>query len=253
MSNAMKNLNELAGDLAPLLKPRNDPAPLELDRAAIEAYTTTSNPTGDTYYQQSRPEMQVYVPAATRQLLDIGCSSGGFGAAIRKRIPGCEVWGVEMDPVAAREASDRLNRVLNVPFDANTALPAGAFDVVTMNDSLEHIYDTDGTLQAVKKLLRPGGLLILSLPNIAFFVHNWNLLMKNRWDYTDDGLLDRTHVKFFTADSITKILRSHGYTVELVRGLPMGKPPLKWRILFKLFPKRTHWWRFLQIAVVART
>jgi SAM-dependent methyltransferase len=244
-----RGLDMFAESLAPLMKPRLPPPPLQLDLAAIDAYTP-SNPEG-AYTQQARPEMQVFVPATTRQLLDIGCSEGLFGEAIRKRLPGCEVWGVEPSD-AAKAAEPRLNRVLNVPFDGNTDLPAGIFDVVTMNDCLEHIYDTDGTLAAVKRLLRPDGLLILSLPNVAFGPHNLKLMMKNNWDYQDDGILDRTHVRFFTADSITKILQAQGYIVELTRGIPGARLSLKWRIVCALFPKRTYWWRFFQFAVVAR-
>jgi 2-polyprenyl-3-methyl-5-hydroxy-6-metoxy-1,4-benzoquinol methylase len=206
----------------------------------------------DRYYACDRPEMLKFIPPDAKRLLDVGCAGGAFGAAIKEMLPECEVWGIEPQKEPAVIAASRLHKVYNDIFSRNLDVPHQAFDAITMTDVLEHIYDTDGTLQLTRDLLAPGGRLILSLPNVQFYVHCYNQMMKGEWEYQDDGLLDRTHVRFFTASSAKRTLERNGFVVERMEGLPGNPPAGKWKLLFAMFPKRLYWARFLQFAVVAR-
>lgn len=203
------------------------------------------------YFVNSRPEMLQFVPVDAKKLLDVGCAQGGFAAAIKERQPDCEVWGIEPTD-AAKVAATRLDKVIQGLFSEDLDLPRGYFDVVTMTDVLEHIVDTDAALRLVRELLRPGGTLVLSLPNVQFYVHVYNLIKRNSWEYVDDGIMDRTHVRFFTTKSAQQTLERNGFKVQRIEGLITNWPTGLWRVLFRLFRKTLYWAKFFQFAVVAR-
>ena len=148
------------------------------------------------------------------KVLDIGCASGAVG----EQLLGMgfeEVWGVEIDDTAARRAEGRLTRVLRAAFPCVEANEGRPFDVVVMADSLEHLADPWGALGVVRDLLAPGGYLVLSLPNVS----HYSVLMEQflgRWEYGSAGLLDRTHLRFFTPESAVGILVDKGFIVERV-------------------------------------
>jgi len=176
------------------------------------------------YYQYPRPEVVQLVPASARRILDIGCASGRVGAAIKKRQK-CEVWGIESNVRAAKEARICLDQVFIGDFSSLAAeLPKAGFDVIIMADVLEHIVDTERTLAIVSGLLATGGELILSLPN----TRHWSvlrMLLGGDWRYEDSGLLDRTHVRFFTAKSSVRMLRNAGFKIEKMSGVSVTRPP----------------------------
>lgn len=204
------------------------------------------------YYQQSRPEMLAFLPSDPKRLIDIGCGNGLFGAAVKVRFPGCETWGVEMVSDAAAVASTRNDRVLNISFENPVEMPSAYFDVVTMNDVLEHMTWPEPALANVKRILRPGGRLVLSLPNVRYYLNVRDLVFKNDWEYVDAGVLDRTHFRFYTARSATRLLQQNGFLVEQVVGI---NPPLLrpyYRALFAMAPSFFYWMRFPQFAIVAR-
>lgn len=162
-----------------------------------------------------------------KAVLDAGCSTGYLSRPLRER--GARVTGLELDEEAAAVARRWCDEVLvgdvetlELPF-----LPA-SFDVVMCGDLIEHLRDPDRFLARVRPLLRPGGRLVLSTPNIA----NWAIrlsLLFGRFRYTDRGILDRTHTHLFTRATLLEALRDAGYrTTSLdftvpVPGLPGGR------------------------------
>jgi methionine biosynthesis protein MetW len=150
------------------------------------------------------------VEGGTR-VLDVGCSTGYLARRLVER--GCSVVGIEVDAAAAEAARDVCEEVLvgdvetmMLPFEE------GAFDVVLCGDTIEHLRDPRRFLERVRPLLRDGGKLVLTTPNVA----NWALrlgLLFGRWRYTDRGILDQTHVHLFTRRSLLDTLRDAGYRV----------------------------------------
>ena len=205
----------------------------------------------DRYYSQSRPEMLQFIPEGTQRLLDIGCGDGRFGEGVKCRFPNCETWGVEPETSAAAEAAKRNDKVLNASIEAVGDLPQGFFDVVTMNDVLEHLYHSEPVLEAIKGLLKPNGCLILSLPNVRFYLNVRDLLFHTDWEYKDFGILDRTHVKFFTRKSAERLLEENGYRVLKAVGINGHRLKLHYRTLFALAPKFFEGMREPQFAIVA--
>jgi SAM-dependent methyltransferase len=203
------------------------------------------------YFGQTRPEMLQFIPAETERLLDIGCSEGRFAAAVKARLPGCEVWGVEPSPEAARAASIRLDRFVAGRFE-DADLPEGYFDTITMNDVLEHIPYSEPALARVKRLLKPGGRLVLSLPNVRYYLNVRDFLVHKDWRYADFGVMDRTHLRFFTQKSAEQLLRENGFDVLQNQGINPAKLKPHYKALFTLGGKFIADMRYIQFAIVAR-
>lgn len=148
------------------------------------------------------------------RVLDVGCSSGYLAEPLAAR--GNTIVGIELDPNAARVAEAFCERVLvgnaetmELPFEP------GSFDVVLCGDVVEHLRDPIATLARLRPLLRAGGRLVLSTPNVA----NWAIrlsLLGGRWRYTDRGILDRTHTHLFTRRTLAEALEAAGYRVERI-------------------------------------
>lgn len=203
------------------------------------------------YYGHPRREMQPFVPRDARVLLDVGCGAGAFGAELKKTRPELEVWGIEYDPRAAGRAAEVLDRVLTGDAVAVAReLPPGRFDCVTLNDVLEHLVDPAALLAAVRPLLAPQGRVVVSLPNVRYFHNVVDLALRGRWEYTDEGICDRTHLRFFTRASMIALLEDRGFRVETIRGInPTGAASFR---LFNLLTLgRFRDMRWLQFALAA--
>ena len=210
------------------------------------------------YFTEARPEMLSFVPANCRRLLDVGCGTGTFGASL-KQTRQIEVWGVEPFASAAAKAADKLDRVITGPFEPETDLPAGAFDCIVFNDVLEHMVEPDQALRYAKHLLSAGGTILASIPNVRHFPLLWQLGVRGSWEYGDCGILDRTHLRFFTKSNILKMFQDEGYAVRSISGINpyMGIPSASRRLWFVyraanvLFMGKFSDLKFLQFAVVA--
>jgi O-antigen biosynthesis protein len=149
-----------------------------------------------------------------RRVLDVGCSSGYLSAPLAER--GNTIVGLELDPVAAREAEQYCERVLVGDLETmELPLEPASFDVVLCGDVVEHLRDPVAALARLRPFLRPGGHLVLSTPNVA----NWAIrlsLLGGRWRYTDRGILDRTHTHLFTRRTLADAIERAGYRVERI-------------------------------------
>lgn len=171
------------------------------------------------YRRQSRPEMQAFVPAVAKRIIDIGCGVGFFAAEIKER-NGAEAWGVELDMAAAAEAATRLDRVMQGRVeDCIERLPDDYFDVIVCNDVLEHLVDPSVVLVALKAKLSSGGMLLASLPNIRYFPALKTILLDGDFPYQDQGIFDRTHLRFFTRLSMRRLFEEAGYVVDRQEGI----------------------------------
>jgi len=213
------------------------------------------------YFTEARPEMLCFVPSNCRRLLDVGCGTGTFGASLKKQNPQIEVWGVEPFASAAAKAADKLDRVITGPFQPETGLPAGAFDCIVFNDVLEHMVEPERALRYAKHLLSAGGTILASIPNVRYLPVLWQLGVRGNWEYGDCGILDRTHLRFFTKSSILKMFQDEGYVVRSISGINpyAGIPSASRRLWFAyrvanvLFGGKLTDLKFLQFAVVAES
>jgi methionine biosynthesis protein MetW len=158
-------------------------------------------------YENAREEVQAMVPAGRRRVLDLGCSSGALGAALKTR-DGCEVVGVEVDGAYATRARERLDRVIEGDLEALAAQDGlqedlGRFDCLIAADVLEHLRDPWTVLARMASLVGPGDPVVVSLPNVRFWETFWAIGRWGTFPRASQGLFDRTHLRWFTlADAI---------------------------------------------------
>lgn len=169
------------------------------------------------YFQANRSVMAGYLPTQYECVLEVGCGCGGFASFLQRP---CEIWGVEPDPASAAEAVKQMDRVLTGRYDVVAdEIPDHHFDLVICNDVIEHMTDHDRFLEDIKAKLRPGGYIVGSIPNIRHITALYKLLIAKDWPYSDSGILDRTHLRFFTEKSLLRTLREHDYAIEHFGGI----------------------------------
>lgn len=171
------------------------------------------------YYSETRPELLKYYPIGIKKLLDIGCSSATFSSTLKSRSP-IEIWGIEMNEASAEVANQKIDKVL--VGDVNEiveTLPINYFDCIGCNDILEHLYNPEDLLVNLKKTISEDGILITSIPNFLIISNLKNLLLWREWNYTEEGTLDFTHIRFFTKKSIVKMFKRAGYEIINIEGI----------------------------------
>jgi GT2 family glycosyltransferase/2-polyprenyl-3-methyl-5-hydroxy-6-metoxy-1,4-benzoquinol methylase/glycosyltransferase involved in cell wall biosynthesis len=171
------------------------------------------------YFQHDRPEVRALVPETARSVLDVGCGAGALGAALKFRRD-VEVVGIELDPRAAKRAAESLDGVREGDALARMKELEGEgqrFDAILFADLLEHLPRPEQALALARELLAPGGVVIASLPN----VRHWSVvrqLLEGEFRYEPAGILDRTHLRFFTKRSAQRLLEEQGFEVARVAG-----------------------------------
>ncbi|HUR85625.1 MAG TPA: class I SAM-dependent methyltransferase [Solirubrobacteraceae bacterium] len=165
------------------------------------------------YHEDPRPDVQALIAPRGLRVLDVGCGAGSLAAGL-KTAGAAHVAGIELDSSAAARARERLDVVVEGSvLDADLPFREGEFDVLVFADVLEHLPDPDAALRRCLPLLAPGGRVVVSVPNMRF----WLVLARlagDRWAYTDHGVRDRTHLRIFTRRSLLAMLRSHDLAVE---------------------------------------
>lgn len=153
-------------------------------------------------------------PDGGRRVLDVGCSEGYLGEALKAF--GFDVWGVEPSAAAAATAARRLDKVFVgglEDFFASHSSAEVKFDYLVFGDVLEHLPDPASTLARCREYLAPGGAVAASIPNIAHLSTRL-MLLRGQWSYADFGLMDNTHLRFFTRSSIVGLFDQAGFKLE---------------------------------------
>lgn len=148
-------------------------------------------------------------------VLDVGCSEGYLAA----QLPRNRVWGIDSNAEAVAKARGSCvdAEVVDLNHLPRAHMTPGGFDCIVMADVLEHLVDPEAVLRQFREYLRPGGMVIVSVPNIALWRCRLNLLL-GRFDYTEYGVLDRTHLHFYTFKTARELLVRGGYQVLRVQG-----------------------------------
>ena len=179
-------------------------------KPVMEAHQGEDSP----YWSETRSHVAQLVPDRARRVLDVGCNDGTFGATVLAARPGREVWGIEPHDLDAAAAATRLTGVAQGFYPDALADVPGTFDCVSFNHVLEHMIDPWAALRATRERLVPGGVIVGELPNVRHLPFIVDLAVRGRFDYVDSGLLDRTHLRFFTRSSAQELFTSTGYEVE---------------------------------------
>lgn len=189
------------------------------------------------YQQGARPEMLALIPAQAHRVLDVGGGEGQFLRALKAE-RGCETHLSEYSSEACARAAAWVDHCwpgdfLGQSFAGPTGQPglpdggAGAFDCVTLLDSLEHTAEPQRWLARIRQLLAPDGCLVGSVPNVG----HWSVvadLLEGRWDYCPVGIHCVTHLRFFTRRTLADLLAQEGFALECVEPVLVPCPP-EWR------------------------
>lgn len=167
--------------------------------------------------------MLKYLPGNPKTIIDIGCGDGTFANTL-KEITQAEVWGIEYKEEEAQKAKNILDTVFSGPCENFIDdLPENYFDVIYFNDVLEHLVDPYTVLKKVKSKLKPGGVVISSIPNIRYHSALMKLIFAKDWEYQRAGVMDHTHLRFFTKKSIRRMYEEAGFVVEVHEGINKSK------------------------------
>ena len=203
------------------------------------------------YLKSSRNEMKKYVPEHSKTILDVGCSDGSFCFSLKDNER--ELWGIEMNSQTAEEAKKVCNYVFVGDFnEIYDKLPKGYFDCVIFNDVLEHMYSPWDTIDKVRSLLSSNGVMISSVPNYRFIANLIAILIQGEFKYKPEGgILDDTHIRFFTEKSIYRTYNECGYDVLIQEGINSRNDWKVKLVRFLSFGKMNDI-AFRQIATVAK-
>jgi 2-polyprenyl-3-methyl-5-hydroxy-6-metoxy-1,4-benzoquinol methylase len=170
--------------------------------------------TGSPYATTARPEIHALLPDDALRYLDVGCNDGGFGDWLQQARPGAIVSGIELDSDQASTAAEKLKgEVVQGSYpEALNELP-GVFDCITFNHVLEHMVDPWTALGRGLDWLAPRGSVVAVIPNIRYAPVLADLVVRGKWEYQDAGILDRTHLRFFTRQSALELFTVAGLRV----------------------------------------
>ena len=202
------------------------------------------------YYENERPEVAALVDESALTVLDVGCGSGVLGARLKKAVPRRRVFGIEYVPQIAETAIPKLDGIvvgdvlqIELPFEKNM------FDCIIFADVLEHLASPERVLERLKPFLRKNGTIVCSIPNMRHYTVILKLL-KHGWRYEEFGHFDRTHLRFFSLDSMKELLAGAGFRLETT--IPRIVASAKMQFLNRLLLNRLEEFLAFQYLLKAR-
>lgn len=165
-----------------------------------------------TYFSSVRREILPALPQYSERVLEIGCGSGATLKWLKEEGFCKETTGIELVESHARMAQKNVDNIISADVEqGNIEFPDEYFDLVLCLDVLEHLQNPWSTLEiVVNQWLAPGGVLIASLPNLRYFTVLKDLLVHGKFEYQDVGIMDRTHLRFFTKKSAVSLFQGAG-------------------------------------------
>jgi SAM-dependent methyltransferase len=180
-------------------------------------------PQPDAYYDGFNEPLLAAVPAGAKRILEVGCARGRLGHELKLQDPTRYVVGVDHDADAVRTAGERLDEVFLLDVQVEVPpLEPGSMDCLLFGDVLEHLLDPEDVLRRYRDLLDPGGLVLVSVPNIQHF-SVIKTLLRGDFMYQPSGLLDGTHLRFFTYMSFAKLMLDAGFLPRIEHRIRSGE------------------------------
>lgn len=173
----------------------------------------------DTYFEQTRLEIRDLIPDRIGIVMELGCGAGNTLEWLKKEFRATRTIGVEINDQIASQARERVDAVycLDITRDLSELNQyEGKVDLLLLLDVLEHLPFPWETLIELKRLLSPGAVVVASIPNVRSIKVLLPLIFLGRWDYAGAGILDRTHLRFFTRKTAAFMFENAGFAVEAV-------------------------------------
>lgn len=214
------NDGQAAERLASLIGHKARKVALSIQQYVWQQYLEVEEIDATGYHAGARGDLVEMFSNNPKIVLDIGCAAGGTGELLKRKFPGCKVWGIETNRAAAKFAAERLDRVLVGKFEEfdleREGIAKGTLDGVILADVLEHMYNPWAVMVALQPYLSATAQVVISIPN----VRNLKLmedLAAGFWRYDAAGLLDITHIRFFTLKEFRRFLHETGFHVNFMR------------------------------------
>jgi methionine biosynthesis protein MetW len=192
-----------------------------------ERYSFSNSP------HSSMQKIARFIPKHSK-VLDVACCTGYLAQIIKEK--DCEVVGIELDEDAANKAKNFCKDVIiaDVECIEDLPFPKEYFDVIVYADILEHLRRPDLVLKKLKPYLNRNGFCIISLPNVARIEIRLNLLL-GKFNYAEIGVMDKTHLRFFTFESAKKFIIAEGYQIKKVEYTSAASRNRLLKLMPKLF------------------
>jgi len=188
------------------------------------------------YYRVTKVRMLPLIPPGPNVVLDLGCAAGRTGLKLLETNRAAYLVGVEIFGPAAQEARKHYDEVIVGDLEDMHLDYKGRFDFVICGDILEHLKNPYRIVSEAYHWLKPGGHLLVCLPNVRYWAVLKDLLLLGRWTYTAAGVLDQTHLRFFTRSSCAQMLEAAGFQVVHLQMIVHGpKKNLANRLTGRLF------------------
>jgi len=177
-----------------------------------------------TYFEYARIEILPLLPDEIGTALEIGCGTGNTLRWLKAQKQCRWVGGVELFSDAAKRAREQLDAVYEGNVEQlDLPIEQGSLDIILCLDVLEHLLDPWSVVRRLHKLLKPGGVLIASIPNVRHHSVLSPLLFKQQWEYTESGILDRSHLRFFVKKTAVQLIESSGLKVDMILATGLGR------------------------------
>ena len=203
-----------------------------------QTHLGSDTPFDPAYHTNPRIEILSFLNEPPGTVLDIGCGGGATGKLLKEKFPGTRVLGIEINPQAAEHAGATLDRVLCASVDdvdAARDLRGETVSTVLLLDVLEHLYDPWRALVRIRTWLAPGTRVIASVPNIRNLA-TLSRIAAGDFEYEANGVLDITHVRFFTRATLRDLFEQTGYEVRRLD--PLTQPALVDQVVADCRPGR---------------
>lgn len=171
-------------------------------------------------YDNFREDIIPFIPPMSKTILDVGCGSGKLLKILQTN--GKDCYGIEPNDEGAKAAISYIgeNKIINKKIEnAINDLPERYFDAILFLDVLEHLVEPSNVLIQIKSKLNENGIVIASIPNIRYFHTFYELVVKREFDYKEYGVMDKTHLRFFTYKSMRKLFEEAGYSIINIQGI----------------------------------
>lgn len=203
------------------------------------------------YFESSRSEMVQFITHPPKRSIEFGCSSGGFSETLKNKF-NCETWGIDMDQQSVDIARKKIDKVfMGNAFELVEQLPENYFDYLICNDFIEHLHSPDLFFKKARRCLTSDAVMVCSLPNVRHWKHFNRYLFLKDWKYKKSGILDHTHLRFFTRKSMIRSIGEWGFEIEKIKGIRPTKSPFFY--IFTLLTLNFIWdMRYLQYGFRAR-
>lgn len=201
------------------------------------------------YYEGYREDILPLLPKHVGRVLEVGCGTGNTLAYLKDNNYCDWTCGVELFPDAAVIAKDRVDLFFQANIETfDLPIELHSIDTILCLDVLEHLVNPEAVIQKLHQYLAPGGAIVASLPNVRHYTVLFPLLFQDKWEYQDNGILDKTHLKFFVKETAINLMESSGLSVtKVIQSLAFRRSIFVNALTFGLFKSFLTWQYLIKV------